>query len=96
MTKCFKHLKPDTRKPGAFSHRVMPEHVVAWQLNVRMRLFQPGLAFKAENPSDRIMGRDLIDSAAESRFILTHHLPAQHLEHLGSGPLDDGHSGQQS
>ncbi len=42
------------------------------------------------------MGRDLIDSAAESRFILTHHLPAQHLEHLGSGPLDDGHSGQQS
>lgn len=55
MMKCFKHLKPDTRKPGAFSHRVMPEHVVAWQLNVRMRLFQPGLAFKAENPSDRIL-----------------------------------------
>jgi len=28
---------------------------VAWQLNVRMRLFQPGLAFKAENPSGRIL-----------------------------------------
>ena len=42
------------------------------------------------------MGRDLIDSAAETRLILTHHLPAQHFEHLGSGPLDDGHSGQQS
>lgn len=26
MTECS-NLKPDTRKPGAFSHRVMPEHV---------------------------------------------------------------------
>jgi hypothetical protein len=28
---------------------------VAWQINVRMRLFRPGLAFKGENPSDRIL-----------------------------------------
>ncbi|CAD7053914.1 IS3 family transposase [Pseudorhizobium halotolerans] len=29
--------------------------IVAWQINVRMRLFRPGLAFKGENPSDRIL-----------------------------------------
>lgn len=31
------------------------EKGVAWQINVRMRLFRPGLAFKGENPSDRIL-----------------------------------------
>ena len=33
------------------------------------------------------MGPDLVDSTAESRFVLTHHLAAQHLEHFRSGPL---------
>ncbi len=57
-----------------------------------MRLFQLGLAFKAENPVSRIlqltalrrshrsacMRHDVVDSAAESRLVLTHHLTAQH------------------
>ncbi|MDE3819745.1 hypothetical protein [Sinorhizobium meliloti] len=75
-----------------------------------MRLFQPDLAFKDENPNCGILkltatvkkpptcvyGRDLVDSAAESRLVLTHHFRRQNFEHLWSSPLDDGYSGKQS
>lgn len=50
------------RDAGLFADEIVAVEIkgrkgtdVAWQLNVRMRLFQPGLAFKAENPSGRIL-----------------------------------------
>lgn len=45
----------DSHKPTACTKRPKADASVAWQLNVRMRLFQLGLAFKDENPSDRIL-----------------------------------------
>jgi len=58
------HQQPDPNLtvagyPGSRHYRMWEEQElvrgVAWQINVRMRLFQAGLAFKDENPSDGIV-----------------------------------------
>ncbi|THK34286.1 hypothetical protein EHS39_31095 [Ensifer sp. MPMI2T] len=52
----FRRNLPATISPSSCQTSVWHnESDVAWHVNVRMRLFQLGLAFKVENPTGRIL-----------------------------------------